>query len=171
MDYENIGQSITTLLKTAVPEGGTTTEYDKIPEVEKQRDLIVSHLKSTYTTETGEMINAKEFVDTSNTYKNMLKVAEGDLETIGQREQTLNSHIAIQKDAIERSKQVNTILQMLFVTLLVVIVIYAIGGSWAHAIGFIVLLVGFGIVLYTRGEIDMLDFSAIKQWIYTTLGL
>jgi hypothetical protein len=34
-----------------------------------------------------------------------------------------------------------------------------------------VLLVGFGFVLYSRGEIEVTDFSSIKQWISTTLGL
>ena len=171
MDYKKVGETITTLLKSAVPEGGTTTDYDKIPVVNEQRELIVSHLKSTYTTETGEMINAKEFVDTSNTYKNMLKVAEGDLETIDSKKKSLESGIAEQKEAIEKSKRVNTMLQMLLAILLIVIVIYVIAGSWAHGVGLIVLILGFGIVLYTRGEIQPLDFSAIKQWISTTLGL
>jgi hypothetical protein len=170
MDYDKVGQSVTTLLKTAVPEGGTTSQYDKIPAVDEQRELIVSHLKSTYTTETGEMLNAKEFVDTSNTYKNMLKVADGELQTIHTKEKSLESNIAKQKENIEKSKHVNTMLQMLFVTFLIVIVIYTIGGSWAHSISLIILIVGFGIVLYTRGELPATDFSSIKQWISTTLG-
>jgi hypothetical protein len=171
MDYTKVGESITTLLKSAVPEGGSTKDYDKIPAVDQQRELIVSHLKSTYTTETGEMINAKEFVDTSNTYKNMLKVAEGELETIYSKKNTLESGIAKQKEAIEKSKRVNAMLQMLFAILLIVIVIYSIWGSWAHGVGLVVLVIGFGIVLYTRGEIPPLHFSDMKQWISTTLGL
>ena len=131
----------------------------------------MSHLKSTYTTETGEMLNAKEFVDTSKTYKNILKVAEGDLETIHAKEKTLESDIAKQKDQIESSKRINTSLQMLFVTFVIAIVVYTIGGSWAHTLGLIIVVVGFGIVLYTRGEIPDIDFSGIKQWIFTILGL
>ena len=171
MDYEKVGQSITSLLKTAVPEGGSTKDYDKIPAVDEQRELIVSHLKSTYTTETGEMLNAKEFVDTSNTYKNILKAADGQLETIYAKEKTLESDIAKQKEQIATSKRINTSLQMLFVTFLIAIVVYTIGGSWAHTIGLIIVVIGFGIVLYTRGEIPNIDFSGIKQWIYTTVGL
>ena len=72
MDYRRVGDSINTLLKTAVPEGGSTSKYDKIPLADDSREVIVSHIKSTYTTETGEMINGKEVIDTVNTYKNMI---------------------------------------------------------------------------------------------------
>lgn len=171
MDYNKVSQSITTLLKSAVPEGGNTKQYEQIPAVDEQGDIIVSHLKSTYTTETGEMINAKELVDTSTTYKNMLKVAEGEIETIQARTQTLESAITKQKSYIEKSKSVNNILQILLATVFLVIVNYAIGGPWVHAIGFILLIIGFGVALYTRGEISMIHFSSIKQWISTTLGL
>lgn len=171
MDYDNVSQSIATLLKSAVPEGGTTQNYDKIPAVDEQRDIIVSHLKSTYTTETGEMINAKEFVDTANTYRNMVRSSEGELETIQTRTRTLETEITKEKESIQNSKQVNNILKILFITVLLVIVNYAIGGPWVHAIGFIILIIGFGVSLYTRGEIEVFDFSSIKQWISTTLGL
>lgn len=171
MDYDKVSQSIATLLKSAVPEGGTTKDYDKIPAVDEQRDIIISHLKSTYTTETGEMLNAKEFVDTSKTYKNMLKVSEGEIETIHTKEKTLESEITKKKEVIQKSKSVNNILKILFVTLLLAIVTYVVLSSWAHVLVFIILLTGFGIAVYTRGEIPETDFSAIKQWIYTTLGL
>lgn len=170
MDYDKVSQSITTLLKTAVPEGGTTSSYDKIPAVDEQRELIVSHIKSTYTSDTGEMINGKEFVDTANTYKNMLKSAEGQLETIETRTSQLESEISKKRDSIERSKHINNILKILFVTIVLVIVNYVIGSAWVHGIAFVILLIGFGIALYTRGEISIIDFSGIKQWIYTTLG-
>jgi hypothetical protein len=171
MDYDRASQSITTLLKSAVPEGGTTKDYDRIPVVDEQRDIIVSHLKSTYTTETGEMLNAKEFIDTSKTYKNMLKVSEGEMETIQSKTKTLESEIVKEKDHIKKSKNVNNILKILFVTVLIAIVIYVVLGSWAHILAIIILLLGLGIALYTRGEIPSIDFSSIKQWIYTTLGL
>lgn len=171
MDYEKVSQSIATLLKSATPEGGTTKDYGKIPAVDEQRDIIVSHLKSTYTTETGEMLNAKEFVDTANTYRNMLTSAEGEIETIQTREKTLEGEITKQKESIQKSKNVNNVLKILIVTILVTIVIYVLLGSWAHILAFIVLLIGFGIALYTRGELPDTDFSSIKQWISTTLGL
>lgn len=171
MDYADISRSVTKLIKTAVPEGGNTSKYNKIRDVDQQRDIVVSHLKSTYTTETGEMINAKEFIDTSNTYKNMLKNTEGELQNIRSKEITLDSKIAEQKGSIQRSKQINTVLQTLFVTLLIVVIVYAIGGPWVHPTAFVVLIIGFGIVLYTRGEMHLLDFSSIRQWISTTLGL
>ena len=171
MDYRRVGDSINTLLKTAVPEGGSTSKYDKIPLVDDSREVIVSHIKSTYTTETGEMINGKEVIDTANTYKNMLKSSEGQLEGIKIRTRTLEAEVSKEKDNVKKSKQVNTMLQILFWTIIAVVAVYAIGGSWVHGIGLVVLIVGFGFVLYSRGETGIGDFSSIKQWISTTLGL
>ena len=97
MDYRQVGESITTLLKTAVPKGGSTSKYDKIPLADDGREIIVSHIRSTYTTETGEMINAKEVIDTSNTYKNMLKSSEGELAYIKSKTKTLEAEILKKK--------------------------------------------------------------------------
>jgi hypothetical protein len=171
MDYRQVGDSISTLLRTAVPEGGSTSKYDKIPLVNDSRDVIVSHIKSTYTTETGEMINSKEVIDTANTYKNMLKTSEGELEGIKARANTLEAEISKEKENVKRAKETNNMLQILFWTIITVIAVYSVGGSWVHGVGFAVLLVGFGFVLYSRGEIEVTDFSSIKQWISTTLGL
>jgi len=171
MDYRRVGDSITTLLKTAAPEGGSTSKYDKIPLADDSREIIVSHIRSTYTTETGEMINAKEVVDTSNTYKNMLKSTQGELESIKTRTRQLKSKISIEKENVKRSKRTNNMLQILFWTIVIVIAVYSIGGSWVHGVGFLVLIIGFGIALYSRGEIQVTDFSSFKQWISTTLGL
>jgi hypothetical protein len=171
MDYRQIGDSISTLLRTAVPEGGSTSKYDKIPLVNDSREVIVSHIKSTYTTETGEMINGKEVIDTANTYKNMLKTSEGELEGIKTKAKTLEAEISKEKENVKRAKETNNMLQILFWTIIAVIAVYSVGGSWVHGVGFAVLLVGFGFVLYSRGEIEVTDFSSIKQWISTTLGL
>jgi hypothetical protein len=171
MDYRQVGDSISTLLKTAVPEGGSTSKYDKIPLADDGRDIIVSHMKSTYTSETGEMINGKEVIDTANTYKNMLKTSEGELQAIKTQAQTLESEISKEKEHVKKSKETNKILQILFWTIMAVIAVYSIGGSWVHGAGLAILLAGVGIVLYTRGEKDTGDFSSIKQWISTTLGL
>jgi hypothetical protein len=171
MDYRQVGDSISTLLRTAVPEGGSTSKYDKIPLVNDSREVIVSHIKSTYTTETGEMINGKEVIDTANTYKNLLKSTEGELEGIKVKAQTLEAEISKEKENVKRAKETNNMLQILFWTIIAVIAVYSIGGSWVHGVGFAVLLVGFGFVLYSRGEIQVTDFSSFKQWISTTLGL
>ena len=171
MDYRQVGDSISTLLKTAAPEGGSTSRYDRIPLANDSREIIVSHIKSTYTTETGEMINGKEVIDTANTYKNMLKSSEGELESIKSKEKTLEAEIAKEREHVKRSKQTNSMLQILFWTIIAVIGVYAVGGSWVHGIGLAVLLVGFGFVLYSRGEIEVTDFSSFKQWTSTTLGL
>jgi hypothetical protein len=171
MDYRQVGDSINTLLRTAVPEGGSTSKYDKVPLANESREVIVSHIKSTYTTETGEMINGKEVIDTANTYKNMLKTSEGELEDIKAKAQTLEAEISKEKENVKRAKEANNMLQILFWTIIAVIAVYSVGGSWVHGVGFAVLLVGFGFVLYSRGEIEVTDFSSIKQWISTTLGL
>jgi uncharacterized membrane protein len=117
------------------------------------------------------MINAKEFVDTSKTYKNMLKVSEGEIESIQAKTRTLENEIIEEKDSIKKSKDINNILKILFVAIFLAIVAYATMGSWAHILVFIILLSGLGIALYTRGEIPPIDFSYIKQWTSTTLGL
>jgi hypothetical protein len=171
MDYRQVGDSISTLLRTAVPEGGSTSKYDKIPLANDSREVIVSHIKSTYTTETGEMINGKEVIDTANTYKNLLKTSEGELEGIKVKAKTLEAEISKEKENVKRAKEANNMLQILFWTIIAVIAVYSVGGSWVHGVGFAVLLVGFGFVLYSRGEIEVTDFSSIKQWISTTLGL
>ena len=171
MDYRRIGDSINTLLRTAVPEGGSTSKYDKIPLVNDSREVIVSHIKSTYTTETGEMINGKEVIDTANTYKNMLKTSEGELEGIKVKAQTLEAEISKERENVKRAKETNNMLQILFWTIIAVIAVYSVGGSWVHGVGFLILIIGFGIALYSRGEIEVTDFSSFKQWISTTLGL
>ena len=171
MDHRLVGDSINTLLRTAVPKGGSTSKYDKIPLVDDSREVIVSHIKSTYTTETGERINGKEVIDTANTYKNMLKSSEGELEGIEVKAKTLEAEISKEKQNVKRAKEANNMLQILFWTIIAVIAVYSIGGSWVHGVGFAVLLVGFGFVLYSRGETGIGDFSSIKQWISTTLGL
>jgi len=171
MDYRRVGDSINTLLRTAVPEGGSTSKYDKIPLVNDSREVIVSHIKSTYTTETGEMINGKEVIDTANTYKNMLKTSEGELEGIKVKAQTLEAEISKERENVKRAKETNNMLQILFWTIIAVIAVYSVGGSWVHGVGFLILIIGFGIALYSRGEIEVTDFSSFKQWISTTLGL
>jgi hypothetical protein len=117
------------------------------------------------------MINGKEVIDTANTYKNMLKTSEGELEDIKAKANTLEAEISKEKENVKRAKEANNMLQILFWTIIAVIAVYSVGGSWVHGVGFAVLLVGFGFVLYSRGEIEVTDFSSIKQWISTTLGL
>jgi hypothetical protein len=100
MDYRRVGDSINTLLRSAIPEGRSTDKYELIPLVNDSREVIVSHIKSTYTTETGEMINGKEVIDTANTYKNMLKSSEGELEGIKVKAQTLEAEISKEKEKL-----------------------------------------------------------------------
>ncbi len=101
----------------------------------------------------------------------MLKSSEGELAYIKSKTKTLEAEILKKKEHVKSSKQTNTILQILFWTIVLVIVNYSVGGAWVHGVGFLILIIGFGIALYSRGEIEVTDFSSIKQWISTTLGL
>jgi hypothetical protein len=175
MDYAKTTDAVNILLKSAAPEGGTTKDYDKISGVDGQRDLVVSHLKSTYTTETGEMLNAKEVVDSANTYKHMLNSSNEELGNTRHKIKRIKEKIASTKIDLEKAEKIRNILQILTVTVVVAIGVYLGLGSWAHTPAFFILLAGFGYVLYTRGESVRLDssgkFPDIRQWMSKTIDL
>lgn len=175
MDYAKTTDAVNILLKSAAPEGGTTKDYDKIPGVDSQRDLVVSHLKSTYTTETGEMLNAKEVVDSANTYKHMLNSSNEELGNTRQKIKRIEARIATTKADLKKAEKVKNVLQVLTLTVVIAIGVYLGLGSWGHTPAFFVLLAGFGYVLYTRGEYVRSDsstkFPDIRQWMYKTIDL
>lgn len=159
MDYANTTDALNILLKTAAPEGGTVKDYDKIPGVDAHREFVVSHLKSTYTTETGEMLNAKEVVDSANTYKHMLDSSSEELGTTRNKIKKINRRIESAKLDLEKSEKVRNILQVLTVTVVLAIGVYLALGSWGHSPVFFILLAGFMFVLHTRG--DMTTFTEL----------
>jgi hypothetical protein len=167
MEFAEATDSINTLLKSAVPEGGTTAEYDKIPGMDSQRDLIVSHIKCTYTNDTGEMLNAKEVVDTSKTYKNMLTTVDGELEDSRGKIHQLETNLQKTTDEVSKTERINRSLMTLLITVTIAVGVYIVLGSWGHGIVLFILVAGFMFVLYTRGEKVSIDFSPIKQWIST----
>jgi hypothetical protein len=175
MDYEKTTDAVNILLKSAAPEGGTTTDYDKIPGLDEQRDLVVSHLKSTYTTETGEMLNAKEVVDSANTYRHMLNSSDEELGNTRHRIKIIKERIATTKMDLEKAEKVRNILQVLSLAVAIAIGLYLGLGSWGHTPAFLILLAGLIYVLYTRGESVRSDSSAkfpdIRQWMYKTIDL
>lgn len=168
MEFAKATDSINTILKTAVPAGGTTTQYDQLPAVDAQRDLIVSHVKCTYTSDTGEILNSKEFVDTSNTYKNMLTTQTNELEESRGKIKRLEDNVKKGSTEVEKIERTTRILLILLITISITIGLYILGGQYVHGIAFLILISGFMIVLYTRGEKMDIDFSPIKQWISTT---
>ena len=175
MDYEKTTDAINILLKSAAPEGGTTKDYEKIPGLDEQRDVVVSHLKSTYTTETGEMLNAKEVVDSANTYKHMLNSSNEELGNTRHKIKKIKERIASTKIDLEKAEKIRNILQILTLTVVIAIGLYFGLGYWAHTPAFFILLAGFGYVLYTRGEYVRSDSSAkfpdIRQWMFKTIDL
>ena len=164
MDYGKATESINFLLKSATPEGGTTVQYDKIPAIEAQRDLIVSHVKCAYTSDTGEMLNSKEFIDTSKNYKNMLTTQSNQLEESKGKLKRLEENVEKGTTEVEKIERTTRILMILLITVSITIGLYLLGGGYMHGPAFIVLVAGFMIVLYTRGEKLDIDFSLIKQW-------
>ena len=175
MDYAQVTDAVNILLKTAAPEGGTTKDYDKIPGADAQRDLVVSHLKSTYTTETGEMLNSKELVDSINTHKHMMDSSNDELGNTRNKIRKLTETIATTQTDLEKAQKIKNILQILTITVVITIGVYIGMGSWGHTIAFFVLLAGFMYVLYTRGEPvrsnSPVNFSDIRQWMYKTIDL
>jgi hypothetical protein len=164
MDYGKATESINILLKTATPEGGSTVQYDKIPTIEAQRDLIVSHVKCTYTSDTGEMLNSKEFVDTSKNYKNMLTTQTNQVEHSKGKLKRLEENVKKGSTEVEKIERTTRILLILLITVSITIGLYLLGGQYAHSPAFMVLIAGFMIVLYTRGEKVDIDFLQMKQW-------
>ena len=154
MDYAKVTDGIITLVKSAVPENTDTRKYGEIPEMDKQRDVIVSHLKSTYDSDTQQQLNAKEFVDTAKTYKNMMVSEEGEHDRLKQKMKELESKIQANKDELESSLKVRRVLQILLATATVTLGLYIVGGSFrfVHTLAFFVLLAGLMVVLYSRGE-------------------
>ena len=154
MNYAALTDTIMNVVKSAVPENSDTTKYSEIPEVDKQRDLIVSHLKSTYDGDTNHQLSAKEFVDTAKTYKNMMMSEEGEREKLTRKMKELESQISANKDELESSLKVKRVLQILLVTAVITLGIYIVGGSFqfVHTLAFFVLLAGLMAVLYSRGE-------------------
>ncbi len=154
MDYAKVTDGIIQLVKSAVPENSDTSKYAQIPELDKQRDIIVSHLKSTYDGDTNNQLTAKEFVDTAKTHKNMMVSEQGEREEIDRKIKKLESDIQANKDELESSLKVRRVLQILLATSVITLGLYIVGGSFRfiHAIAFLVLLAGLMAVLYTRGE-------------------
>jgi hypothetical protein len=167
MEFAKATDSINTLLKSATPEGGTTTQYDKIPGMDAQRDLIVSHIKCAYASDTGEMINTKEFVDTSKTYKNMLTTIEGELDASRNKLRKLEKNVKNASVEADKTERTNRILLTLLITVTIAVALYIMLGSWGHGLVFLILVGGFMFALYTRGEKLSIDFSPFKQWIST----
>jgi len=167
MEFVKATDSINTLLKSATPEGGTTTQYDKIPGMDAHRDIIVSHIKCAYATDTGEMLNAKEFVDTSKTYKNMLTTSEGELDDSRGKIRKLEKNVKSASEEADKTERTNRILLTLLITVVIAVAVYILLGSWGHGIAFLILIAGFMFATYTRGEKLSIDFSPFKQWIST----
>ena len=175
MDYLKKSQDIATLLKSAAPEGGTISDYSKIPTADQDREVIVSHLKSTYTTETGEMLNAKDFADTAKTYKNMMQGTGDELGKTRDKMKELRNKIQEAETEVGKSEKIRNILLILVVSVSSAVALYIMGGEWAHGGALIVLLLGFWYATYSsanpsRSETSY-QFSDITQWMSTTLDL
>lgn len=154
MDYATIANTIRNVVKTAVPENSDTAKYAQIPELDKQREIIVSHLKANYDAETNQQLSAKEFVDTAKTHANLRISEEGDREDIDRKIKHLESSIQANKEALEQSLKVRRILQILLATSAIVLGLYIVGGSFRfiHTLAFFTLLAGLMVAMYTRGE-------------------
>jgi hypothetical protein len=168
MDYGKVTQSVDAVIKTAAGSSDDFTEYDKIPAIDEQREMIVSHLKQSYHDETGNALSGKELSDASQSYKNMLKGTDGEIERLHGHVKEVEARIATAQEDLNKSDQIRRILQVLVVTAAIVTGIYATGSSYAHVASLAVLLTGFAVVLYTRGEAAR--FKSFWDFAYSNNG-
>lgn len=168
MDYGTVTQSANTVIKTAAGSSDDFTEYDKIPAIEEQREIIVSHLRQSYHDETGNALSGKELSDAAQSYKNMLKGTDGEIERLHGHVKEVEARITTARSDLEKSEQIRRILQVLVVTAVVVTGIYATRSSFAHVASLAVLLTGAAVVLYTRGEAAR--FKTFWDFVYTNNG-
>lgn len=152
MDYTKSSETIADILKSAAPQGGTTTRYSELANLDAARDSSVSQLKAKYTQETQNKLDTKAFSNVQKTYQNMLYSAEGDLDTIHYAKNDVQSEIDSKKTILIQNEQVRDILQILAATLLATFIVYFVLGSFwfVHLIAFAVLGAGFGYALYLK---------------------
>ena len=172
MDYLKKSRDIDEKLKAVAQEGGST---ENIPTNDEERELIISHIKSTYTTDTGEMLTAKEFADTAKTYRNMMQGTEDDLGNSRDKMKALREKIADAETEVGKSEKVKNTLFILVISVSSAVVLYVMGGEWAHGGALIVLVLGFWYATYSRMNTvrsePAFEFSDITQWMSTTLDL
>lgn len=152
MDYTKSAETIADILKSAAPQGGTTTRYTELTSADIARDSVVSKLKADYEQETHNKVDAKDFSNVQKTYQNMLYSAEGDLETIHSSKQDIQQELDSKKQILVQNEQTRTILQILAATLLATFIVYFVLGSfgYVHLVAFAVLGAGFGYALYLK---------------------
>lgn len=140
MDYLKKSRDIDAKLKAAAEEGGTA---ENLPTNDEERELIISHMKSTYTTETGEMLTAKEFADTAKTYRNMMQGTDDDLGNSRDKTKALRDKIADAETEVGKAEKVKNTLFILMISVSSAVVLYVMGGEWAHGGALVVLVLGF----------------------------
>jgi len=170
MDFATITENANSIIKTAAREGGTTDAYKDIPSVDAQREIIVSHMKSEYSDRTLNMLNAKAFADTSNTYKNLTTSTEGEIEKLRSNASEIETKLHGREVDLKTSKSRTTILLVLAITVAAVVAVYSVLSSseYVHAFAITCLGIGFGYALYLRGQpLSSEDdtFSYIKSFI------
>ena len=154
MDFATITDRTNSIIKTAAGKGGTTDAYKDIPSVDAQREIIVSHMKSEYSDRTLNMLNAKAFADTANTYKNLTTSTEGEIEKLRSNASEIETKIHGREADLKNSKSRTTILLVLAITVAAVVAIYSVLSSseYVHAFAITCLAIGFGYALYLRGQ-------------------
>ena len=154
MDFATITDQVGSILKSAGRTGGNTKAYVDIPTVDAQREVIVSHLKSNYGTQTSEMLNAKAFVDTANVQRNLLRSTEGEIQKLNSHASSLETKVHTREADLKLSSGRTLILQVLGATIAIVVAVYSVFGSleYVHAVALSCLAAGFGYALYLRGN-------------------
>jgi hypothetical protein len=153
MDYAQLSTQVDTLIKSAGAEGGTTLRYNEIMAIDGQRELVVSHLKHTYDAGTTDMVNTKEVANVANDYKNLETTLSSSVADVRGKLRSADQHVFNAKQDLRKKEQVRDVLKILSILLAVVAVLYLIGGQWAwiHVLVLIVLLIGFGYIIFRYG--------------------
>ena len=152
MDYAQLSTNVESIIKTAGSEGGTTSRYNEIMNIDGQRDVVVTHLKHVYDDGTTNMVNAKEVANIANEYKNLETTMSSSVADVRGKVRSADQNVSNAKLELEKKEKVRDLLKILVITLSIVAVLYLLGGSstWVHLIVLTVLLGGVGYALYKQ---------------------
>lgn len=150
MDYSQLSTQVETIIKSAGGEGGTTTRYNEIMNIDGQRDVVVTHLKHVYDDGTTNMVNTKEVANVAHEYKNLETTLSSSVAEVRGKLRSADQNVSKAKVELRKKEKVRDVLKILAITLAIVAVLYLVGGtwSWIHVPVLLVLLGGFGYAIY-----------------------
>ena len=155
MDYVGLSDDVSSHIRKAGDAGNQGDPLNHLNSAsggDRGRQTIVSHLLMDYDEKTLNAIKSKKLVDSANTHKNLLTTNDGEIERLHSHARQLETKINDETANLKIGGVKSNVLKVLLGTVLLVVGIYIILGSYenVHAIAFVVLVVGVGYSLYIR---------------------